>query len=72
MKELKNKVAAITGAASGIGQMLAVNLSAKGCAVAISDIDMNGLQLDAYVLDFLTRMFPKGFVRLAAAIAGRK
>jgi len=44
MKTFTNKVAAITGAASGIGQMLAVNLSAGGCEVAIADIDANGLQ----------------------------
>ncbi len=43
MKELSNKVAAITGAASGIGQMLAVNLAARGCEVALSDVDMDGL-----------------------------
>ncbi len=47
MKTFTNKVAAITGAASGIGQMLAVNLSARGCEVAISDIDANGLQQTA-------------------------
>lgn len=47
MKTLTNKVAAITGAASGIGQMLAVNLSAGGCEVAISDIDAVGLQQTA-------------------------
>ncbi|MBU0994565.1 MAG: SDR family oxidoreductase [Proteobacteria bacterium] len=43
MKQLKNKVAAITGAASGIGRMLAVGLSKEGCHLAISDIDEKGL-----------------------------
>jgi len=47
MKQLKNKVAAITGAASGIGQMLALNLSKNGCEVAISDIDIKGLEKTA-------------------------
>ena len=51
MKELNNKVAAVTGAASGIGQMLAANLAAKGCAVAISDIDMNGLEKTAAMVE---------------------
>ena len=51
MKELNNKVAAVTGAASGIGQMLAVNLAGKGCAVAISDIDMNGLEKTAALVE---------------------
>ncbi len=51
MKELRNKVAAITGAASGIGQMLAVNLAAKGCEVAISDVDMSGLEETAEMVE---------------------
>jgi NAD(P)-dependent dehydrogenase (short-subunit alcohol dehydrogenase family) len=44
MKVLKNKVAAITGAASGIGRALALNLAAEGCHVAISDVDEAGLR----------------------------
>ena len=51
MKELNNKVAAITGAASGIGQMLAVNLADKGCEVAISDVDMGGLEKTAAMVE---------------------
>lgn len=47
MKTLTNKVTAVTGAASGIGRMLAVNLAAMGCEVAISDIDDAGLQKTA-------------------------
>jgi short-subunit dehydrogenase len=47
VKTLANKVAAVTGAASGIGRMLAVNLAARGCEVAISDIDAKGLQQTA-------------------------
>lgn len=44
MKNLKNKVAAITGAASGIGRALAINLAEEGCHVAISDVNETGLQ----------------------------
>lgn len=44
MKKLKDRVAAITGAASGIGRMLAVNLAKEGCHLAISDIDKKGLE----------------------------
>ncbi|MCX5849540.1 MAG: SDR family NAD(P)-dependent oxidoreductase [Deltaproteobacteria bacterium] len=44
MKNLNNKVAAITGAASGIGRALALNLTDEGCHLAISDINEAGLQ----------------------------
>jgi NAD(P)-dependent dehydrogenase (short-subunit alcohol dehydrogenase family) len=37
------KVAAVTGAASGIGRALAVALARRGCEVAISDVDAQGL-----------------------------
>lgn len=44
MKQLMGKVAAITGAGSGIGQALAVELAKLGCEVAISDKNEAGLQ----------------------------
>ena len=43
MKELKGKVVAITGAGSGIGRALAVNLAQEGCHLALSDISERGL-----------------------------
>ncbi|MFT6029521.1 MAG: short-subunit dehydrogenase [Oleiphilaceae bacterium] len=43
MKNLKNKVAAITGAGSGIGQALAINLAQEGSDLALSDVDKKGL-----------------------------
>lgn len=43
MKDFDGKVAAITGAASGIGRALAVSLSRQGCALALSDVDAVGL-----------------------------
>jgi short-subunit dehydrogenase len=39
MKSFKNKVAAITGAASGMGRTLAVELARRGCHLAISDVN---------------------------------
>lgn len=39
MKKFTHKVAAITGAGSGIGRALALELAARGAAIAISDID---------------------------------
>ena len=38
MKSFENKVAAITGASSGMGRSLAVLLAKQGCHVAISDV----------------------------------
>jgi butyryl-CoA dehydrogenase len=43
MKTFAGKVAAITGAASGIGRALAIDLSTQGCALALSDVDEAGL-----------------------------
>lgn len=43
MKNLKNKVAVITGAGSGIGRGLAEVLASKGCRLALSDVNEIGL-----------------------------
>jgi len=43
MKDFKNKVAAITGAASGMGRTLSLELAQRGCHVALSDVDEVGL-----------------------------
>lgn len=43
MTSFEGKVAAITGAGSGIGRALAVNLARQGCHIALSDIDEAGL-----------------------------
>ena len=50
MKEFKNKVAAVTGAASGIGRELAIQLAKEGCALALADIDEEGLHQTADLL----------------------
>jgi len=50
MKELKNIVAAITGAASGIGRSLAINLANEGCGLALADIDQDGLNQTAKMI----------------------
>jgi NADP-dependent 3-hydroxy acid dehydrogenase YdfG len=43
MNPFAGKVAVITGAGSGIGRALAVNLAKKGSKLALSDIDTEGL-----------------------------
>lgn len=43
MVNLEGKVAVITGAGSGIGRALALELAKKGCSLALTDIDGEGL-----------------------------
>lgn len=45
MQGFAGKVAVLTGAGSGIGQALAVELGRSGASVAISDVDTEGLAL---------------------------
>lgn len=44
MKKFNRKVAAITGAGSGMGRALAIQLADLGCHLAIADIDREGLE----------------------------
>jgi NADP-dependent 3-hydroxy acid dehydrogenase YdfG len=45
MQGFAGKVAVVTGAGSGIGQALAVELGRSGASVAISDVDTEGLKV---------------------------
>lgn len=51
MRDLRGKTAAITGAASGIGRRLAVNLAKEGCSLALADVDKSGLNETIDLID---------------------
>jgi NAD(P)-dependent dehydrogenase (short-subunit alcohol dehydrogenase family) len=55
MKSFAGKVAAITGAGSGIGRSLAIALARRGCALALSDIDEAGLAETVRLAENTTR-----------------
>ena len=44
MTAIQGAAAAVTGAASGIGRALAIELAARGCDLALADRDEAGLQ----------------------------
>lgn len=44
MKSINNKVAVVTGAGSGIGRALALELASKGASLALSDVNSGGLE----------------------------
>jgi 3-hydroxybutyrate dehydrogenase len=48
---LKDKVAVITGAASGIGKEIAITFAREGCKVAIADLDQKAADATAAELD---------------------
>ena len=53
MQSFEGKVAAITGAGSGIGRALALELARSGCRLALSDIDRAGLEATARLVQEL-------------------
>jgi short-subunit dehydrogenase len=56
MIEFAGNAAAVTGAASGIGRALALQLATRGCDLALADIDEAGL---AAVADELARTYQR-------------
>lgn len=43
MRDLQGKIAVVTGAGSGIGRGLAINLAREGCSLALADVNEAGL-----------------------------
>ena len=58
MKHFRGKVAAITGGGSGIGRALAIELASRGCHVALSDIDEEGLAETVVLVEQAARTAP--------------
>jgi NAD(P)-dependent dehydrogenase (short-subunit alcohol dehydrogenase family) len=65
MRSLDNRVAVVTGAASGIGRATARGLAKKGCTVAIADIDEQGLAETARSITALGREVSSHVVNVA-------
>ena len=55
MKSFNNKVAAITGAGSGMGRALAKSLASRGCHLGLADINESALEETAERLQELQR-----------------
>ncbi|KZB85375.1 SDR family NAD(P)-dependent oxidoreductase [Amycolatopsis regifaucium] len=80
MNAVRGKVAVVTGAGSGIGRQLALELARRGARLAVSDVDETGLaetvaeikalgaEAEGTTLDVGDRA---AFVAYAAAVAGR-
>ena len=55
MKQLKDRIAVVTGAGSGIGRALSVLLAQEGCHLAVADINREGLAETQRQLEALGR-----------------
>ena len=64
MTAIPGSAAAVTGAASGIGRALALELAARGCDLALADRDEAGLQQVA--AEIAKRRHAQGHVRTAS------
>lgn len=81
MTQLNHKVAAVTGAGSGIGRELAIELAKRGAKLALADINARGLEetvallpsqggVTTHVVDVASREQVEGYARDVAAKHG--
>jgi NAD(P)-dependent dehydrogenase (short-subunit alcohol dehydrogenase family) len=66
--EFRGKVAAITGAGSGIGRALAVEMAGRGGHVALSDVDVAGLADTATLVEQATGVAGRAGVKVSTAV----
>ncbi|MCB0219549.1 MAG: SDR family NAD(P)-dependent oxidoreductase [Chrysiogenetes bacterium] len=66
MKNLKGRVAVVTGAASGIGRATSVALAREGCDLAITDVNEAGLKETAKMIAALGRKVSTHVVDVAS------
>jgi NAD(P)-dependent dehydrogenase (short-subunit alcohol dehydrogenase family) len=69
MRSLQDRVAVVTGSASGIGRATAVALAERGCDLALADIDEVGLQQTARQIEQLGRRVTTHTVDVASRAA---
>ena len=73
METVKNKVAVVTGAGSGIGEAIAREAAARGMSVVVADIDEAAAERVAHVRPLagrgVLRVLRRGLSRLGAACA---
>ena len=51
MENLDGRVAVVTGAGSGIGRAISLALAERGCAMALVDVNQNGLDETAALIN---------------------
>ena len=68
MTHFTDKVAVVTGAGSGIGRALSVELARRGAKLAISDVDTRGL---AETEALVSRPGPTSWLIISTSRSGR-